>query len=151
MIWAALSKLTAILSCRLCIFVVCIILNGNAIAGDYTVSYALDAGDLNEAGTKHDCIYNQGYFIKIDKLDLTVMIDVYPSNRNKDKKVRISAYGGRSRLDCCFFPDGVEDLSFELREPFVRVGLYEGRARRRNEFIRNSPLGLLYLQFSDMN
>jgi hypothetical protein len=58
-------------------------------------------------------------------------------------------FGGRSRPDCCFFPDAVSDFDFEFEEPFVKIGIYEGRPRKRNEFVLNSPLGILYLQFSD--
>ena len=124
-------------------------MGGHAFAGDYTVSYALDAGDLKDSGTSHDCTYGQSCTIRSDKLDLSVIVAVYLPDRRKPKHASISVLGGRSRLDCCFFPDGVSDFDFDFEKPFVKIGVYEGRRRRRNEFVLNSPLGILYLQFSD--
>ncbi len=33
--------------------------SADAAAGDYTVSYALDAGDQNDSGVTHDCKYGE--------------------------------------------------------------------------------------------
>jgi hypothetical protein len=32
----------------------------------------------------------------------------------------------------------------------LRLYIYEGYARKRNEYVQNLPLGLLYLQLSDL-
>jgi hypothetical protein len=122
----------------------------SAFASDYVVSYAFDAGSLNDAGTVRDCRYGESCRIKSKSLDLSISLDVYLPLRGNRKELSVSIYGGRTRPDCCFFSDGVEYRTFALEDSFVQLGVYEGHARRRNEFIRNSPLGVLYLQFSDM-
>ena len=128
----------------------CSAFGGKAFASDYVVSYAFDAGSLNDVGTVHDCRYGVSCLIKSKSLDLTISLDVYLPLRGNQKELSVSIYGGRTRPDCCFFSDGVEYRTLKLEEPFLQLGVYEGHARRRNEFIRNSPLGVLYLQFSDM-
>jgi hypothetical protein len=124
---------------------------GDAHAGDYTISYAFDAGELNDAGTKHDCKYGQECLIKSDKLDLSISLDLYFPDRDGHERVSVDVYGGRSRVACCYFSDGADSLRFSLEGPFVHLGVYEGRARRGNEFVRDEWLGILYLQFSDIN
>ena len=128
----------------------CVATSGHAFAGDYIVSYALDAGGLNDSGTIHDCKYGQSCVIKSEKLDLSISVDIYFPRRRTQKLIGIFAYGEKDRPDCCFFWDGESSAHFELQETFVKLGLYEGRARKRDEFVVNAPLGVLYLQFSDM-
>jgi len=99
---------------------------------------------------KRDCKYGQGCLVKSDKLDLSILLDLYFPDRDGRGQVYVHVYGGRGRLACCYFSDGAYSLSFSLEGPFIHLGVYEGRARRRNEFVRNQPLGILYLQFSDM-
>lgn len=123
----------------------------HAFAGDYTVSYAFDGGDINDSGTVHRCRYARSCVITSDKLDLSIMVDVLLPRKGPYKKLSVSVYGGRSRPDCCFFSDGVGSVDVDLENTFMPLGVYEGRARKRNEFVRNSPLGILYLQFTDMN
>ncbi len=117
----------------------------DAVAGDYTVSYAFDAGDLNDAGTTTKCKYQAFCQIELVKLDLSISLVLYRGN-----KIDVSVLGGRSRLACCYFSDGVHWFSRDLDQPFVRLVVYEGHARRRNEYIQNLPVGVLYLQFSGM-
>lgn len=46
--------------------------------------------------------------------------------------------------------DGIIIFRGMQRDSLVRVYVYVGRPRIRNEFIVSEPLGTLYLQFSDM-
>ncbi|WP_035705045.1 hypothetical protein [Bradyrhizobium genomosp. I (2014)] len=132
-----------------------------AIAGDYTVSYAFDGttradvargatGASNEVGIAKECRYGQRCTIELTKSDLTISFHVERSGWSH--KVTVFADGGRSRSDgCCYFFGGDRLVSKELTEPLLRLWIYEGQARKRNEYVENLPLGLLYLQFSDFN
>jgi hypothetical protein len=134
-------------------------LSVDASAGDYIVSYAFDgttredvaAGAtslLNEEGITKECQYDRSCTIELAKSDLTISIDVRRSSR---REVVVYAYGGRSRsAACCYFLGGDRRFAGSLAQPLLRLGIYEGHARKRNEYVQNLPLGLLYLQFSDL-
>ncbi|WP_156927645.1 hypothetical protein [Bradyrhizobium sp. Tv2a-2] len=128
----------------------CFAFSSSAFAGDYVVSYAIDAGSLNDTGTVRSCRYGELCRVSSKSLDLSILISVYLPLRRNQKELNVSVSGGRSRPDCCFLSDGVDWRSFTLEESFFEIRLYEGHARRRNEFLINSPLGILYLQFSDL-
>lgn len=129
-----------------------------AFAGDYTVSYAFDGttredvaagvtSSLSEDGTTKECQYETRCTIKLTKSDLTISFRVERAGRHR---VAVFADGGRSRNDCCFFSDGDRMAARELNQALLRLHIYEGHARKRNEYVQNLPLGLLYLQFSDL-
>jgi hypothetical protein len=130
-----------------------------AFAGDYTVSYAFNGAreddvaagatsSLNEAGTTKECQYERSCTIELTKSDLTISIDVRRSSRHE---VVVYAYGGRSRsAGCCYFSGGESRVALELTQPLLYLRIYEGHARKRNEFVENIHFGLLYLQFSDL-
>ena len=130
-------------------FALCSVFSGHGFSGDYVVSYAFDANGLEDAGTIRDCRYGYACEIRPKGLDLTISLSLYLPSGGSRKDLGLSIDGGRTRPDCCFFSDGVRYLNRTLEDAFVRLGVYEGHARRRNEFVRNSPLGMLYLQFSD--
>ena len=129
-----------------------------AFAGDYTVSYAFDGttkedvargatSALNEEGTTKECQYERSCTIELTKSDLTISLHV---ERLGYHEVMVFAYGGRSlSAGCCYFSGGDRLVSRKLTEPLLRLWIYEGQARKRNEYVENLPLGLLYLQFSD--
>ncbi|WP_456623995.1 MULTISPECIES: hypothetical protein [unclassified Bradyrhizobium] len=131
----------------------------DAFAGDYTVSYAFDGttredvaagatSSLSEEGTTKECQYEKSCTIELTKSDLTISLSV---KRSGPRKVVVYAYGGRSRdTGCCYFSDGDRLAESELPQSLLRLRIYEGHARKRNEYIQNLPLGLLYLQFSDL-
>lgn len=131
----------------------------DALAGDYTVSYAFDGttrtdvargatGASNEVGIAKECQYGRRCTIELKKSDLTISLHVERSGWSR--KVTVFADGGRSRSDgCCYFFGGDRLVARELTEPLLRLWIYEGQARKRNEYVENLPLGLLYLQFSD--
>lgn len=135
-----------------------LLLSVDAFAGDYTVSYAFDGttredvaagatSALNEEGATQECRYERQCAIKLTKSDLTISVSV---ERSGHHKVVVFADGGRSRNDCCFFSDGNRRAATDLTQPLLRLHIYEGHARKRNEYLQNLPLGLLYLQFSDL-
>jgi hypothetical protein len=118
-----------------------------ASAGDYTVSYAFDAGEeLNDAG-KQTCEYKSFCTIVSEKLKLSILLAFWDPNH---RVVTISVSGEKGRWGCCYFSDGANSIERNVKDSLVRVYVYVGRRRIRNEFIVNEPLGTLYLQFLDM-
>ncbi|QIP08542.1 hypothetical protein [Bradyrhizobium symbiodeficiens] len=136
-----------------------LVLSTHAFAGDFTVSYAFDSttradvargamGASNEEGIAKECQYERRCAIKLTKSDLTISLNV---ERSGSYKVMVFADGGRSLSDgCCYFSGGDRLAERVLTEPLLRLWIYEGQARKRNEYVENIPLGLLYLQFSDL-
>jgi hypothetical protein len=122
--------------------------NANVSAGDYTVAYALEVGGQNDTGKIANCEYAQPCEIVSDNLGLIVQLDfIYPSHSNLHVSVR-RIRGGRA---CCFFADGKDSFSMDPHELLRGMSIFEGHARRRNEFVENYKLGILYLGFSDLN
>lgn len=143
------------------IIVIALVQSYDAVAGDYTVSYAFDGttaqdvaaavtSSLNEQGTRQDCTYGTFCTIRLSKSDLEIRLDLSQLERDK-KRIFVSANGGRTQgLACCYFSDGESTVSRELREPLVKLHIYDGHRRKGNEFVQNLHLGVLYLQFSDL-
>jgi len=135
-----------------------LLLSADAFAGDYAVSYAFDGttredvaagvtSTLNEVGITKECHYEKPCTIELTKSDLTISLYV---ERSGYHEVMVFADGGRSlSAGCCYFSGGDRLASRKLTEPLLRLWIYEGQARKRNEYVQNLPLGLLYLQFSD--
>lgn len=135
-----------------------LLLSLEAFAGDYIVSYAFDGttradvaagatSALNEVGSTKECQYDKRCTIELTKSDLTISFYV---GRLGAHKVMVFADGGRRLGDgCCYFSGGDRLVNRDLAEPLLRLRIYEGQARKRNEYVENLPLGLLYLQFSD--
>ena len=48
-----------------------------ASAGDYTVSYAFDAGDVNDAGKTEECEFAHVCWITSEKLNLTILLSFF--------------------------------------------------------------------------
>ncbi|WP_028137690.1 hypothetical protein [Bradyrhizobium japonicum] len=129
-----------------------------AFAGDYIVSYAFDGttradvaagatSGLNEVGSTKECQYDRRCRIELTKSDLAISLYV---ERRGAHEVMVFADGGRSLSDnCCYFWGGDRLVTRKLAEPLLRLWIYEGQSRKRNEYVENRPLGLLYLQFSD--
>lgn len=118
----------------------------DASAGDYTVSYAFDAGDINDAG-KATCEYKSYCKIKSKKQKLSIELAFHDPDH---RIVTIWVSGEEGRWGCCYFSDGVDSIKRNARDALIRLYVYVGRPRIRNEFILNEPLGILYLQFADM-
>jgi hypothetical protein len=134
---------------------------GSAVAGDYTVSYAFAGktdrdvaaaatSSLTEEGTRRDCTYGMSCRLILNKSDLEIWFDVSRAAHDQTA-ISVSAYGGRTHgIECCLFGEGQSSYSAPLRDPLVRLYIYDGHPRRRNEIVRNVLLGTLYLQVSDL-
>ena len=112
-------------------------------AGDYVVSWAFDAGEKNETGIRADCVYTERCTVKPEKSDFEVELTFWrPESRIA--RIRISTVFG-----CCYFSQG-ESFVKRGTDSLIRLGVYEGRRRKGNEYVLNTPVGILYLQFSDL-
>ena len=134
-----------------CLFLaVCLLPNCSASAADYKVSYALDAGDINDAGTVM-CDYKSDCKITSKKLKLSFWISGRDPVYRTSVTVEISDDSGR--WDCCYFADGMTRVARDTMESPLRLGIYVGRRqgqpRRTGEYLVNEPFGILYLQFLD--
>jgi hypothetical protein len=116
----------------------------SASAGDYAVSYAFDNGDLIETARIEKCEYREECKINLEKAELTISLAFWHPDHNE---VRVEVSG--SRLGCCYFPDGAESVSRDVRGTTIRLPIFEGRARKRNEFLQNIFVGVLHLRFSN--
>jgi hypothetical protein len=132
-------------SLRFVLLAFLILSSGAAFAGDYTVAYAFDTGDLIETGQREKCEYSEECKITLEKTELTIRLAFWHPDVDK-----VHVWVSDQRPGCCFFSDGVETVSHDARGASISLNVFEGRKRKRNEFIQNTPVGVLYLRFSDM-
>ena len=123
------------------------------LAADYKVSYALDAGDINDSGTAK-CDEESDCKIELKKQNFTITLRPFGRSYRSASTIRIQ--GDSSRWGCCYFADGVDHVVRHLTESPVRLGVYVGRRgqnypRRTSEYLVNEPLGLLYLRILDVD
>lgn len=114
-----------------------------ARAGDYVVAWAFDAGDKNEVGTKADCVYREYCTIRLEKFAFEVTI------RFRRPGYRVATVAISPGIGCCYFSEGERSVE-RGTDSLIRLGVFEGRARRGNEFVLNSSVGHFYLLFSDL-
>jgi hypothetical protein len=98
-------------------------------------------------GKKENCEYNKFCLIRSESLELSISLSFWHSDH---QEVDIRLYGNKGRPACYYFADGVDSVVRNARGSLIRLHVFEGHARIRNEFIQNAPLGILYLQFSNM-
>ena len=117
-----------------------------AAAGDYTITYAFDGPEAIETG-KAECECRSYCEIKFENAGVSLSLGFRDARHTS---LGISAYAPR-RANCCFFSDGVDSVSRDIRvSSLIRLRVYEGHRRRGNEFIQNLPIGLVYLKISDL-
>jgi hypothetical protein len=115
-----------------------------AAAGDYSVAYAIDAHGKNDAGKVETCEYDSPCEITSSSLGLSIVLDfIRPDHHSVE--LRVNGPPG-----CCYSADAAKTIYLKIDPTVLRVRLYEGRSRRRNEFVQNTLFGILYLAFSDM-
>ena len=112
-------------------------------AGDYVVAWAFDAGDKTETGIRSDCVYREYCTIKPAKSGFDASL-IFRRPGYRIASIRISRV-----LSCCYFSQGESSVE-RGTESLIRLTVFEGRARRGNEYVLNTPVGYLYLQFSDL-
>jgi hypothetical protein len=116
-----------------------------ASAGDYSVTYAIDANGKNDAGKIETCEYVESCEIEPVGFGLSIFLGfMHPDHRS----VNIEVYGRRG--GCCYSADATRTIYLNIEPGLLRVALYEGHARRGNEVVRNKKFGVLYLEFSNL-
>jgi hypothetical protein len=136
------SKATVVKYIRMATFSVVAALSTSAQASTYAVAYALEVGDQTETGMVATCEYTKPCEIKSKRFDLSAFTYfIYPANR----VVYVSVDG---EPGCCLFADGERYFTFEPKDATRSIALYEGHARKLNEFVQNHRLGTLTLRFS---
>ena len=132
------------LVCSICVAVLGLsLLTTAARAGDYVVAWAFAAHGENETGTRADCEYRTHCIIRVEKFGFEVTIRFWRSGYGA-ATVAIS-----SGISCCYFSEGERSVERDTSS-LIRLGVFEGRARRGNEFAVNSRVGDFYLLFSDL-
>lgn len=115
-----------------------------AAAADYSVTYAIDANGKNSAGKIETCDYETLCFIEPPGLGLQISLSFNHSDR-RWVKLRIDGPPA-----CCYSSDAASEFYLQIEPGLLRVPIYQGRARRRNEFVRNHKFGVVYLEFSSL-
>ena len=116
-----------------------------AAAGDYSVKYAIDAGGKNDAGKIESCEYIRLCFIESDSLGLSIDLSFV---REDHSWVELHVYGPAG---CCYSADAIRTIYLEIKPGLQRMSIYQGRSRRRNEFVQNRKFGVLYIEISDLH
>lgn len=116
----------------------------DASAGDYSVTYAIDANGKNDAGKIETCNYSKPCEIKPVGFGLWIFLTfIHPNHRWVE--LDVSGQPG-----CCYSADADSTINLEIRPGLLRVPIYQGRKRRGNEFVQNKRFGVVYLEFSNM-
>src|SRR5262249_39086806 len=115
-----------------------------ARSGDYGVAWAFAADDRNETGIKEDCKYKASCAIKLENFGFEITVRFWKSDR------KIATIDISRRQGCCYFAGGDSTVERDAKG-FIRLGVFEGHRRQRNEFVLNAPVGQLYLLFADFN
>jgi hypothetical protein len=121
--------------------VVSVYLVGCALAGDYSVDYAVGRDLITETGTLDDCTFNRSCRKRIK--DWKASLSIYVSKRG-DARASVDVHGGPG---CCIFSDAQRSADIDTRQTFNRLAVFWGRARRGNELVLNEPMGTLLLWF----
>lgn len=118
--------------------------NSSASAGDYSLTYAIDANDRHDAGKIETCVYDKPCEIQPIGFGLSIFLSFIRANH---RWVELHIFG---EPGCCYSADANRTINLEIKPGLLRVPLYEGRKRRQNEFVRNERFGILYLEFSNL-
>jgi hypothetical protein len=118
--------------------------SADASAGDYSVTYAIDTDAKNDAGKIESCEYARRCVIKSNSLGLSIDLRFI---REDHSWVELEVNGPPG---CCYSADAASTIYLEIKPALLRVPIYEGRPRRRNEFVLNKKFGVLYIEFSNL-
>jgi hypothetical protein len=118
--------------------------SNGASAGDFSLIYAIDANGKTDAGKIKTCEYFKTCEIESADLRLSISLWIIRPDHSS-AELHVNGPPG-----CCYSIDAAETIYLSTEPGLRRVPLYQGRARRGNEFVRNKRFGMLYLEFSDM-
>src|SRR4029079_11852387 len=99
-------------------------------ASEYSLNYAIDANGKTDAG-KIVCDYDK--ICKIVPVGFRMSLSIsfiLPGHSS----AHLEVVGG---LGCCYSDDANKTFYLDIEHGLLRIPLYEGRARRVNEFVQN--------------
>jgi hypothetical protein len=118
------------------------LLSGEVLAGNVSVSYAINSYGQQTSGKLTCDDRTRMCSIASPEMRLRVLLVFGPDM----KSVQLSISG---EAGCCYFKEG-ESYGYARVEPGIqRFRFFEGRPRKRNEYIENTPAGTLHLVFLD--
>jgi hypothetical protein len=118
--------------------------SAGASAGDYSVAYAIDANGKNDTGKIENCSYDKACEIESASSGLSISMGFFhPDHSGVQLEVR-------GPPGCCYSADAIRTIYLDIKPGLLRVPIYQGRARRENEFVQNKRFGVLYLEFSNL-
>jgi len=138
-IWTGIPSLVlAVLALLLCLS------SGELHADEVSIAYAIDSGGHQISG-KLKCGRPAACHVSSDELKLTVFFILGARSQG----VRVSISGNFGHPGCCYFSGGEGDKDVEVRPSVQSFGFFEGRSRKRNEYIEHTPAGTLFIAFNN--
>jgi hypothetical protein len=131
-------------SARTALLPVFLLSGAGASAADYSITYAIDANGKTSTGQIETCDYEKSCAIEPPGFGLQIYLSfTRPDHRGVD----LFIIGPPA---CCYSSDATREFYLQIKPGLLRVPIYQGRARRGNEFVQNHKLGMLYLEFSNL-
>ncbi|WJR76484.1 hypothetical protein [Bradyrhizobium sp. NP1] len=115
-----------------------------AAAGDYVVTYAIDADGKIDTGKINSCRYAKPCDVSAAGLILSMSLKFA---RQDEAWLDLFVVGPPN---CCYSADAKRTIQVKVTPGLMRVPIYQGRLRKGNEFVRNERFGVLYFEFSDL-
>jgi len=116
----------------------------NGRAADYSLAYGIELNGMRDTGTLDQCDIGELCEIRSARLDLRIIVWV-----DRIDSGLADIYISGHRRTCCLFGDGDHRYRADIEQALIRIPIYEGKRRLGNEFVRNKPVGTLWLSFSN--
>jgi len=118
--------------------------SAGASAGDYSLTYAIDADGSQATGKIETCAYDKVCDTRPAVAGLWISVSfIEPDHRSVELEVR-------GPPGCCYSYHAARTFYLEVKPGLLRVPIYAGRPRRENELVLNERFGVLYLQFANL-
>jgi hypothetical protein len=108
----------------------------------YSMQFAIDAGEIQQVGRVESCSYGHSCRATIPGLDIDMGV-VLRSSSDRAAAIHLSQNGG-----CCYFAEGETWTRVDARRRVHHLKVFEGKGRKKNEFVINRLVGTLSLVFS---
>jgi hypothetical protein len=131
-------------SVRAALLAVFLVSSAGASAGEYSLAYAIEANGRNDVGKIETCDYDKPCDIDAPGLGLRISLSFIHADHD-EVELYVDGPSG-----CCYSNDAIRTFYIEIKPGLLRVPIYQGRARRQNEFVQNKRFGVLYLAFSNL-
>jgi hypothetical protein len=116
-----------------------------ARAGDYEVTYAIEAYGVAEEGKSTECTYKSSCSLKFEKSKISIMILF----RAGAFDIRIYGHS-YAHNGCCYFAFGDDSARINDDQQLHSLPIFEGRKRQENEYVMNRRVGELFLELRSL-